>query len=254
LNSAGGWSLAQLQGYLEAGGPVFAVLLAMSVLAVTVILGKLWQLYRLRISARGFVEPALKYWHQGHDDVARQVLSGTKCPIAQVMDTAMAALRDPRCDNETAREEVMRVATKQIEGTRSHLKILEVIAVTSPLLGLLGTVFGMIEAFRVLEAAGTAVDPAILSGGIWKALLTTAMGLSVAIPAIFALSWFEQRITAFQAAMEDAMTRVFTVYFTREPHSSQGSGSQYDARLLRANLNTRTDVSGNDWPGSARLP
>ena len=68
----------------------------------------------------------------------------------------------------------------------------------------------MIEAFQRLEEAGTAVDPAVLSGGIWEALLTTAAGLAVAIPAIIALNWLEQRIENFKLAMEDAMTRVFT--------------------------------------------
>jgi biopolymer transport protein ExbB len=126
------------------------------------------------------------------------------------METAVHIIRDKQCDTEIAREEVLRVATNQLDAVRTHLKLIEVIATLSPLLGLLGTVFGMIEAFKRLEAAGTAVDPAILSGGIWEALLTTAMGLSVAIPAVFILNWFEQRIARFQLAMEDAMTQVFT--------------------------------------------
>ena len=89
------------------------------------------------------------------------------------------------------------------------------IAALSPLLGLFGTVLGMIEAFHRLEDAGTAVDPAVLSGGIWEALLTPAAGLAVAIPAIIALNWLEHRIDNFKLAMEDAMTRIFTTQAIR---------------------------------------
>lgn len=71
-------------------------------------------------------------------------------------------------------------------------------------------VLGMIEAFQRLEQAGSQVDPAILSGGIWVALLTTAAGLTVAIPAVMALNWLERVIERFGHRMEDAVTQVFT--------------------------------------------
>lgn len=121
----------------------------------------------------------------------------------------MAALR-AKIGLETAREEVLRVAKDLLERLRSHLRVLEVIATLSPLLGLLGTVLGMITAFQALESAGNRVDPAILSGGIWEALLTTAVGLSVAIPTVVALNWFERRIERTAHEIEDAATRVFT--------------------------------------------
>src|SRR3546814_15805260 len=79
------------------------------------------------------------------------------------------------------REEVMRCGNEALEGLRVQLGALEVIGSVSPLLGLFGTVLGMIEAFRQLAEAGSQVSPAILSAGIWEALLTTAVGLAVAI-------------------------------------------------------------------------
>ena len=63
----------------------------------------------------------------------------------------------------------------------------------APLLGLFGTVLGMIDAFRALQSAGTAVDPTVLAGGIWVALLTTAAGLAVAMPTSLLLTWLESR-------------------------------------------------------------
>jgi biopolymer transport protein ExbB len=204
------WSIDQLFSFIEAGGPVVVILLVMSVVVFAIVLMKLWQFYWIQLSARQFIEPTLGHWREGQYESAENILSKTRSPIARVMETAMHVIQNKQCDVEIAREEVLRIAANQLGAVRTHLKLIEVIATLSPLLGLLGTVFGMIEAFKRLEAAGTAVDPAILSGGIWEALLTTAMGLSVAIPAVFVLNWFEQRIARFQLAMEDAMTQVFT--------------------------------------------
>jgi biopolymer transport protein ExbB len=86
---------------------------------------------------------------------------------------------------------------------------LEVIAALSPLLGLFGTVLGMIKAFQKLELAGSNVDPSILSGGIWEALLTTAIGLAVAIPAVLLVNYFDRIIDRTRHQMEDAATQIF---------------------------------------------
>lgn len=109
-----------------------------------------------------------------------------------------------------AREEAERVANLHLDRLGQGLRLLAVIATLSPLLGLLGTVIGMIDAFRALEAAGNKVDPSILSGGIWVALLTTAAGLVVAIPAAAAHQWMEGIVERAGRAMEDVATQVFT--------------------------------------------
>lgn len=77
---------------------------------------------------------------------------------------------------------------------RGRLRILEVISACAPLLGLLGTVIGMIEAFSTLSSAGNDINPGLLAGGIWKALLTTAAGLIVALPALVAWHAFDRRV------------------------------------------------------------
>lgn len=89
--------------------------------------------------------------------------------------------------------EVWRLAKLAINPLNNRLKVLEVIATIAPLIGLLGTVLGMVEAFQAMEAAGEQVNPAILSGGIWKALSTTAAGLIIAIPTFVAHSYFESK-------------------------------------------------------------
>ena len=86
------------------------------------------------------------------------------------------------------------LAHKQIRKIEFLLPSLEIIAQVSPLLGLLGTVIGMISSFNQLEIGGSLVDPAVLAGGIWTALLTTAVGLIVAIPSLIAHYFFEKKL------------------------------------------------------------
>ena len=74
----------------------------------------------------------------------------------------------------------------------------------------------MIEAFQTLQNAGSEADPAVLAGGIWVALLTTAVGLAVAIPVAFILTWFEGRIESERLVMEDAITSLFTGRMTED--------------------------------------
>lgn len=85
----------------------------------------------------------------------------------------------------------------------------------SPLLGLLGTVLGMIVAFQQMEAAGAQVDPSTLSSGIWQALLTTAVGLGIAIPAIAVHNWMERKVERVAIRMNDAVTQVLLEFVRR---------------------------------------
>jgi len=103
------------------------------------------------------------------------------------------------------------VAADHLDRLKNGMRTLEFIATVSPLMGLLGTVLGMIEAFQALQNAGSQVDPSILSGGIWVALLTTAVGLIVAIPAVFMLNVLERRMERLHHKMQSATTQVFTV-------------------------------------------
>jgi biopolymer transport protein ExbB len=121
----------------------------------------------------------------------------------------MECLRNPSLSEAQAREETTRYARARLTDLRVGLRALELIATTAPLLGLLGTVLGMIDAFQALQEAGNRADPAALAGGIWEALLTTAAGMAVAIPAGAALVWFESVCDRTQADLEDIATRIF---------------------------------------------
>ena len=192
---------------VELGGPVALVLLLFSVLGLSVAFVKLWQFWGLRIGDTNFINQTIRAWQSGDQKKALAFVENTKHPVAKVLFSACS--RHGGASSDLNREETLRVARSQLEGMRSYMRILEVIAALSPLLGLFGTVLGMIKAFQNLELAGNNVDPSILSGGIWEALLTTAIGLAVAIPAVLLVNYFDRIIDRTRHQMEDAATQIF---------------------------------------------
>ncbi|MDZ7828899.1 MAG: MotA/TolQ/ExbB proton channel family protein [Halofilum sp. (in: g-proteobacteria)] len=198
-----------LMQLLEAGGPVMWIIAALSVVALAIALAKLWEFARFGVWRRGPTRRALAAWEAGHHDEALQRLARAGDPTADVLRTALRGRLDPSAEEARVREEVARRGAAWLESLRGGLRPLELIGTLAPLLGLLGTVLGMIDAFRALESAGSRVDPAVLSGGIWVALLTTAAGLSVAIPAVAAHMFLERQLERLHHVMQDAATRAF---------------------------------------------
>lgn len=194
---------------ITAGGPVTVILLILSIAVTTVILLKLLQFARLGVGRTRASEAAISDWIAGEPLRALKSLEGRRGPVAQVVAHAirglMAGMEEPR-----VREDVERVALAAISELRAYLRVIEATVQLAPLLGLFGTVLGMISSFRALQAAGAEADPAVLAGGIWVALLTTAVGLAIAIPAAFVHYWFEGRIEREREHIEQAVTSVLT--------------------------------------------
>lgn len=190
-----------LPDWLANGGPVMWLLLVLSLAASAVIVAKLIQFSLLRPLSATNGDAALALLGQGQAEQALAAAQEGKDPLSRTLAAALAL-------NDDWEEEALRQAREQIEGLRGGMRALELIAAVAPLLGLLGTVFGMIEAFRALEQAGSQVDPALLSGGIWEALLTTAAGLSVAIPALAAFHWFDRTLERLRFLLEDRLARL----------------------------------------------
>lgn len=196
--------------FLARGGPALWVIAALSVLTGALILWKFWDLARLGAWSRHPSETAVTAWASGTQDVALAALANRYGLRARVTRRAMEMRMTRGMPESAAREETQRVGKLALMQARRGLRALELIATIAPLIGLLGTVLGMIEAFQALQAAGNRADPAALAGGIWQALLTTAAGMAVAIPAAMALSWFESICDRVQVDLEDLATRIFT--------------------------------------------
>ena len=202
--------MSQALDFIMLGGPAVWAIAALSVITVALILWKVWRLALLGAWTGGaHVRRAVAMWCDGRRDDALATLKSRRTCRAVLGRTAMAVRLDPSMDEAAAQAETERVARALTTQSRSGLRALELIASIAPLLGLLGTVLGMIDAFQALQESGSRADPADLAGGIWEALLTTAAGMAVAIPASVALSWFESVSDRLRHEMEDAATRIF---------------------------------------------
>lgn len=200
--------LSTIPEFLDRGGPALWAIAGLSVLTLSLVFWKLWQLYRLGTWKREGAETALRFWGQGQTTLALSHISFDPATRARVAQAAMQArLSIPE---EDAREEAARQARAALTETRLGLRMLDLVVTIAPLLGLLGTVLGMIDAFQALQDSGQQADPAALAGGIWAALLTTAAGMAVAIPASVMLSVFDGMADRLAHDLEDLVTRVFT--------------------------------------------
>lgn len=193
---------------LNVGGPVVWLLAGMSLLLLTLGLFKLIQFARYGLLTS-------RSWRRAHQLIQQtgDIDAGKGTPkgeLARQVVDAQALLRERTLDETALNDELSRRANGAIHALRSHLRSIELIASLSPLIGLFGTVLGMIQSFRAMEAAGRQVDPSVLSGGIWVALLTTAVGLMVAIPASVIHNWLERRIDLFSHDLQDLLGQLLT--------------------------------------------
>ena len=196
--------------FIRLGGPAIWAISALSMIALALVLWKAWRLMLMGAWSGGRrARKAVALWSDGDQDAALNLVRNRKTCRAVLIHTAMTARQDITLEDDAAKAETGRVARNLIARARGGLRPLELIATIAPLLGLLGTVLGMIAAFQALQEAGSRADPATLAGGIWEALLTTAAGMAVAIPAAMALTWFESVVDRLRLEMEDAATRIF---------------------------------------------
>ncbi|QDZ02563.1 MotA/TolQ/ExbB proton channel family protein [Nitratireductor mangrovi] len=198
--------LDSMRSFIALGGPVVAILLVLSVFALALILIKLVQFWRERVGFHGPANRALHQWIHGSHGDARHTAEADPSPVGAALATAMRLSVARGGAKEVVEDEVGRVAVGRLHDLQRGFRALDAIAQIAPLLGLFGTVLGMIEAFQKLQDAGSAVDPSILAGGIWVALLTTAAGLAVAMPVSLVLTWFETRVENERVAIETVTT------------------------------------------------
>lgn len=190
---------AAVSELLALGGPVVALLLVLSVVSLAVILAKLWQFRTVGVGRRASLEEALDLWDQGKRAEAMSLAKSSK---SHIRSTVLEAMDGTGADRAEARSEA------ELAHLEKGFRLLDSIAQIAPLLGLFGTVLGMIDAFQNLQGSGTTVDPSALAGGIWVALLTTAVGLAVAMPTALVLTWFESRINADRVFADKAIQTV----------------------------------------------
>ncbi|PTW61611.1 outer membrane transport energization protein ExbB [Breoghania corrubedonensis] len=192
------------------GGPVVVLLGALSVITLALALAKLIQFHAAGTGRHVNARKVLRVWISGERETAMQHVGGERSVLGDVLVHLVRGASNGRGTEAQLREDIERVCLNKLAHLRSFLRPLDMIAQTAPLIGLFGTVLGMIQAFQSMQGAGANVDPSVLAGGIWVALLTTAVGLAVAIPTSVFVGWCDGRIEREQQAMEDLVTAFFT--------------------------------------------
>lgn len=207
--------MGAVAGMLVQGGPVIWVLLAMSLGSGALIVVRALVL-RGSLSGAAVRSAALERWAGGDRAGARAALAAGQAPADRMLAHAMDSLAGGVPRGAVESDLVWR-GNAELARLGRHLRVLDLVAMTGPLLGLLGTVLGMIVAFQTLALAEGAANAGMLAGGIWQALLTTAAGLLVAIPAAVASSLFGARIEAVAQDIESAVGRLFAIEQARTP-------------------------------------
>ena len=198
---------------LGSGGPIVALLVVLSILSIGLIAAKAIQLLSVK-SGADLRERALEQWGSGQKEAAIQTLATGRSPADRVAGYAMSGLRQglPR---KALEAEIERRGNVEVMSMSQHIRLVELVAMISPLLGLLGTVLGMIQSFQELELAQGAANASVLAGGIWQALLTTAAGLIVAIPAAIGAALLSGRVDSAAHAIESAVGQILLTEDTR---------------------------------------
>ncbi|MDI6732627.1 MAG: MotA/TolQ/ExbB proton channel family protein [Planctomycetota bacterium] len=180
------------------GGWVMYPILTCSVVALAVAVERALYFLRIRSNDQKLFEEVLNRLKQGRIEEGIVVCALDRSPIARAMTVCLRNFHKGHAKIEKAIEHE---GSKILAGMEKHFRILASIAQAAPLLGLLGTVTGMIKAFMKIEEVGGKVNAIALASGIWEALLTTAFGLIVAIPCLLLYFYFEGRVDDYEKKM-----------------------------------------------------
>ena len=196
--------MSELIEFLKRGGVLMVPILAFSVVALMVFLERIWSLHGPRVIPRDFLQLIRRKVESGKAAEALTLCEGNRSTLSVVLASGLRHAGRPRDVVKESFEEVGRIEVTRLG---RYVELMGTIAAVAPLLGLLGTVVGMIDVFRAVvdEAANTtgAANPAVLANGIWAALLTTAAGLSVAVPTYLGYKYLLSQVDGLAIQMEE---------------------------------------------------
>jgi biopolymer transport protein ExbB len=202
--------------YIQKGGLLMWPILACSVIAIAVFTERLFYLHRATIHVGEFLQGLSNLVKRRNFAEALHESAGTPGPVARVIHSAIIHHGAPRAE---LREIVQEAGQLEVPKLERFLGVLATLAYLAPLLGLLGTVTGIIDAFGTLSSNGGYATVTELSNGVYKSLLTTAAGLVVATPTFVAYSYLSSRVNTLMHEMERAGIEVVHMLTDREPMS-----------------------------------
>lgn len=200
---------------IQKGGPVMYLIIILSIIAFGIIIERIYNFYRARIDSQKFMDDILNNLKHNKVIEAIEMCNKMPGPIAHIIKAGI--LKHDRSKPEI-KEAIDEAAQLEIPRMEKHLPILATIAHIAPLLGLLGTVSGMIKAFQVIQAKTlmmVPVNPGDLAAGIWESLLATLAGLLVAVPTYVAYNYLVNQVDSFVYDMERSATDLVNLLSSR---------------------------------------
>jgi len=185
--------------FLSKGGALVVPILLCSVLALAIFSERIIRFARMRSRGAGLAEKVAGLLLNGSEHEALKAAGESDSPMGRVLVQAIDARN---LDREMLETVIVNTTDEEVRSLSSGIQALATIGNIAPLLGLLGTVIGMIKAFMVIQQMGGKVNAAVLAGGIWEAMLTTAFGLAVALPVMVAHSYLMARIDKYEAGLQ----------------------------------------------------
>ncbi|MBT3374013.1 MAG: MotA/TolQ/ExbB proton channel family protein [Lentisphaerae bacterium] len=199
---------------LEQGGKTMLFLLFLSIIAVTTALERVVRLRRGAIAPTGLAAQAQTLWSEGKETELLKLCSRTSSTLSTIID---AFVRHKHCSSQELSMLAGDLAGRDMRRHLQRAYPIAIVATLSPLLGLLGTVVGMIESFEIVAIAGSLGDASLLAGGISKALVTTATGLVIAVPALGLYHFFRSRTQTLTMVLEGDVHELLTSWFMDVP-------------------------------------
>lgn len=195
------------------GGFMMIPLALCSILALAILFERLLSLRKIRINTKTFVLQVKNLLLRGRVEEAIELARSTPGPIAKITIAGLAKHNRPR---EELKDSIEAAAQSEVYHLERNLGILGTVAAIAPLIGFLGTVTGMIKAFMQVQSLGGNVDASVLAGGIWEALITTAAGLSVGIPALIFYNWLQSKVAHHVFEMQESSTELMDTLLEKE--------------------------------------
>ncbi len=200
---------------IQKGGPVMYPIILCSIVAFAIVIERLYHLHKAKIDTKDFMNNIEITIKRNRIAEAIKICDNTPGPIAHIVKSGI--IKHDRARQEI-RESIEDAGHQEVPRLEKNIGLLATIAQISPLLGLLGTVTGMVRAFQIIQeksASFNPVSPGDLAGGIWEALLTTVAGLIVAIPTVVAYNYLVNRVEEFVLEMERSSTDVVNMLSQR---------------------------------------
>ncbi len=185
--------------FLAKGGVLVIPILLCSVVALAIFVERIIRFSRIKNHGADLAGDTVRLVKAGREDEACRILENGNAPMGRVLLQAVDVMDQDRDTLETV---ISHATEEEVRNLSTYVQALATMGNIAPLLGLLGTVIGMIKAFMVIQQMGGKVNAAVLAGGIWEAMLTTALGLAVALPTMVAHSYLLSRIDKYEARLQ----------------------------------------------------